>query len=110
MKSQLKRMLLMRILNVVSVPENTTEASVILHMYNEMHLIPVVEININLWVSLCYKEEKTTKEMAIYFGLRISVFLFKKPLQYQDKEFLSTQMSTKNELEKEENYYSCCCN
>lgn len=67
MKSQLRRMLLMRILNVVSATVNTTEADVILRMYNEIHLILVVEININPWVSLCYKEENTTKEMSIYF-------------------------------------------
>lgn len=68
MKSQLKRMLLKKILKVVSVAVNTTEAGVILHMYNEIHLIPVVEININPWVSLCYKEENTSKEMAIYLA------------------------------------------
>lgn len=76
MKSQLKKMLLMRILSVVSVAVNTTETGVILHMYNEIYLIPLVEINSNPWVSLCCKEENATKEMAIYFGLRMSVFLF----------------------------------
>lgn len=61
-------MLLMRIVNMVSVVVNTTEAGVILHMYNEIHLIPVVEIISNPWVSLCCREDSTAKEIAIFLA------------------------------------------